>query len=142
MTSINVNSDRLKSFLNSFPNETEKTNHPDVELVLGASALTGDISGSYRGILGLSEEFYKEVFTGYEGFDAFTIVPVLLHPKSRGRVTLNSSDPFVRPVFHLNYYDDDDDLKTMVRGIKKVFTLLYVTSTFGNCRPPRTSKYD
>ncbi|XP_043251116.1 glucose dehydrogenase [FAD, quinone]-like [Colletes gigas] len=92
---------------------------PDIELVLGISALTGDISGSYRGLLGLTDEFYKEVFTGYEGFDAFSIVPVLLQPKSRGRVTLRSSDPHDRPIFQINYYDRNDDLKTMVRGIKK-----------------------
>ncbi|XP_014484988.1 PREDICTED: glucose dehydrogenase [FAD, quinone]-like [Dinoponera quadriceps] len=93
--------------------------HPDMELVLGVSALTGDVSGGFRGLLGLTDEFYKEVFAGYEGFDAFTIVPVLLQPKSRGRLTLRSSDPFHWPVLDVNYYDHEDDLNTMVRGIKK-----------------------
>ena len=96
---------------------------PDIELVLGISALTGDTSGSYRGLLGLTDEFYKEVFTGYEGYDAFTIVPVLLQPKSRGTVTLRSCDPLDRPIFEINYYDHEDDLATMVRGIKKVLSL-------------------
>ncbi|XP_076761445.1 LOW QUALITY PROTEIN: glucose dehydrogenase [FAD, quinone] [Xylocopa sonorina] len=91
----------------------------DIELVLGISSLTGDISGSYRGLLGLTDEFYKQVFTGYEGFDAFSIVPVLLRPKSRGRVALKTSDPFHRPIIDINYYDHEDDLETMVRGIKK-----------------------
>ncbi|KAG7190128.1 hypothetical protein KM043_006261 [Ampulex compressa] len=92
---------------------------PDVELVLGVGALTGDVSGSYRGLLGLSDEFYKEVYTGYEGLDAFSIVPVVLYPKSRGRVTLRSGDPFQWPMIEMNYYDHEDDLNTMVRGIKK-----------------------
>lgn len=120
ITTITVDSDYLKAHRRS--NETKETNVPDIELVLGISALTGDISGSYRGLLGLTNEFYKEVFTGYEGYDAFSIVPVLLQPKSRGRVTLKTSDPFDRPIFETNYYDHEDDLRTMVRGIKKVVT--------------------
>lgn len=95
ITTITVNSDYLNQ--HSISNETKETNVPDIELVLGISALTGDISGSYRGLLGLTNEFYKEVFTAYEGYDAFSIVPVLLQPKSRGRVTLKTPDPFDRP---------------------------------------------
>ncbi|XP_025163763.1 glucose dehydrogenase [FAD, quinone] isoform X2 [Harpegnathos saltator] len=92
---------------------------PDIELISCSSSMTGDISGSFRGLLGLTDEFYKEVFSGYEGSDAFTIVPVLLQPKSRGRLTLRSSDPSHWPVVDINYYDHEDDLNTMVRGIKK-----------------------
>lgn len=116
----------MESFLNSASRRREQE-IPDIELVLGISALTGDISGSYRGILGLTDVFYKEVYTGYEGFDAFTIVPVLLHPKSRGRITMKTSNPFHDPIFDINYYDHEDDLRTMVRGIKKVsyFNLTY-----------------
>ncbi|XP_076293772.1 glucose dehydrogenase [FAD, quinone] [Lasioglossum baleicum] len=116
VSSITVNS----SYFNSPGLDRQKeTSIPDIELVLGISALTGDASGSYRGELGLSDEFYKDVFTGYEGFDAFSIVPVLLHPKSRGQVSLRSADPLDPPIFDINYYDHEDDVKTIVRGIKK-----------------------
>ncbi|CAL7939275.1 unnamed protein product [Xylocopa violacea] len=105
---------------------SSRTNHdeyndrsPDIELVLGISSLTGDTSGSYRGLLGLTDEFYRQVFSGYEGLDAFSIVPVLLRPKSRGRVALRSSDPFDQPMVDVNYYEHEDDLETMVRGIEK-----------------------
>ncbi|XP_076681510.1 glucose dehydrogenase [FAD, quinone] [Andrena cerasifolii] len=123
VSSIVVNRNYLKSFLNSTPDKTRETKIPDIELVLGISALTGDVSGSYRGLLGLSDEFYREVFTGYEGFDAFSIVPILLQPKSRGRVTLKTSNPHHRPIFHINYYDHEDDLGTIVRGIKKAIDI-------------------
>ncbi|XP_076479815.1 glucose dehydrogenase [FAD, quinone] [Bombus vancouverensis nearcticus] len=123
ITSINVNSDYLKDYPRPTSRENKGTDVPDIELVLGISALTGDISGSYRGLLGLTDEFYKEVFAGYEGFDAFSIVPVLLQPKSRGRITLKSCDPHDRPIFDINYYDHEDDLRTMVRGIKKAINV-------------------
>lgn len=124
VTSIVVNPDKLKPFFNAALDnaKTKGIDAPDIELVLGISALTGDISGSYRGLLGLTDEFYKEVFDAYQGFDAFSIVPILLQPKSRGRISLRSSDPFDRAIFEINYYDHEEDLRTMVRGIRKVAT--------------------
>lgn len=118
MSSIIVNPGCSKSFLDSTARKPKEA-VSDIELILGISALTGDTSGSYRGLLGLTDEFYEKVFSGYEGADAFTIVPVLLHPKSRGRITLRSSDPYQPAIYNINYYDHPEDLDTMVRGIKK-----------------------
>lgn len=106
---------------------------PDIELVMGVSSLAGDISGSYRGLLGLTQEFYKQVFGDHLGSDAFTIVPVLLRPKSRGRLTLRSSNPLDPPVVDLNYYDHEDDLNTIVKGIKMVREVIqpfYIIPTY------------
>jgi len=94
--------------------------HPDVELVLGASSLAGDFAGSYRDLIGLTKEFYEEVFNDYLGADAFMIVPIVLRPKSRGRLILRSSNPSDRPIVDINYYDHEDDLNTMLRAIKMV----------------------
>ncbi|XP_046430767.1 glucose dehydrogenase [FAD, quinone]-like [Neodiprion fabricii] len=99
------------------------SDYSDIEIVMGLGALTGDTSGSVRRILGLREDFVKEVFGRYEGHDAFTLVPILQHPKSRGRVTLKSADPFHWPKLEANYYEEQDDLDTMVRGIKKAIEL-------------------
>lgn len=95
---------------------------PDIELILSVTSLTNDISGGFRGLVGLTDEFYKEVYKSYEGTDAFSIVPVLLQPKSRGRLKLRSSNPFHWPVLDINYYSHEDDVNTMIRGIKKVIT--------------------
>lgn len=101
---------------------------PDIELVLGLGALTGDSSGSLRSLFGLTDEFYQRVFKDYDGFDAFSIVPILLQPKSRGRVQLRSSNPFHWPAIEANYFQEEDDLDTMVRGIKEVSTHKYITA--------------
>ncbi|XP_011645474.1 glucose dehydrogenase [FAD, quinone]-like [Pogonomyrmex barbatus] len=119
VTSITVNRDFFKTYPHVNTSKlTAKDHYPDIELVLGASSLAGDISGSYRGLLGLTEDFYKEVYSGYEGHDSFMIVPVLLRPKSRGRITLRSANPWDPPIVDINYYDHEDDLNTMVQAIK------------------------
>ncbi|KYM82658.1 Glucose dehydrogenase [acceptor] [Atta colombica] len=114
ITSITIS--RNKIYPNT--NKLSENDFPDVELVLGASSLAGDVSGSYRSLLGLTEEFYMEVYGDYKGFDSFMIVPVLLQPKSRGRLTLRSSDPGDSPIVDINYYGHEDDLNTMVQAIK------------------------
>lgn len=100
--------------------------HPDIELILGVSSLTGDVSGTYRSLLGITDDFYKEVYDDYAGLDAFTIVPVLLRPKSRGRLTLRSTDLSDSPIVDMNYYDHEDDISTMVQAIKIVRESLYI----------------
>ncbi|XP_063979780.1 glucose dehydrogenase [FAD, quinone]-like isoform X2 [Diachasmimorpha longicaudata] len=95
------------------------SNEPDIELVFGIGSMAGDASGTLRSIFGLSDEWYEKVFRHYQGQDGFSIVPILLHPKSRGYVKLRSANPFHSPILEANYFEHDDDLKTMIRGIKK-----------------------
>jgi choline dehydrogenase len=43
---------------------------------------------------------------------------VVLHPKSRGRVTLRSADPAAKPRIEFNCLSDPDDLATLRRGLR------------------------
>ena len=69
-----------------------------------------------------------QLFGSVEGRDAFTVNPVLLRPRSRGRVRLRSANPFHWPLFYPNYYQDEEDLRVMVEGIKMVSVLPSNTS--------------
>lgn len=130
ITSIDVDRDIFETYPNGNRLLTED-DYPDIEILLAVSSLAGDVSGIYRSLLGLTDDFHKEVFSDYEGFDAFTLVPVLLRPKSRGRLTLRSSDPLDSPIVDVNYYDHEDDLNTMVQAIKIVrVSTLHNTSFF------------
>ncbi len=51
----------------------------------------------------------------------FTIGVILLQPKSRGRLTLASSDPTVPPRIDPNYLADPEDLRVLVTGLKKAW---------------------
>lgn len=101
--------------------------HPDIELVFGPGAFTGDIGGSIRKSYNMNETFYDTVYKPFEGRDAYNIVPVLLKPHSRGRVLLRSKNPFHWPLLYPNYYTDKRDLLMMVEGIKQVRFLTNIT---------------
>ena len=47
-----------------------------------------------------------------------TVDAVLLHPKSRGRVSLRSSDPAAKPRIEFNCLADPEDLATLRRGLR------------------------
>ena len=48
----------------------------------------------------------------------FTLIAVLLHPKSRGRITLNSRYVEDQPVIEPNYFSHPEDVKTLTSGIR------------------------
>lgn len=47
----------------------------------------------------------------------------ILHPKSRGTVTLQSADPRDPPVIDPNYFEDDRDFVDMIQGKRKIESL-------------------
>ncbi len=48
-----------------------------------------------------------------------TLSTTLLHPESRGRVTLASDYPFDDPVIDPNYLDEEADMERLVEGLKR-----------------------
>jgi choline dehydrogenase-like flavoprotein len=98
---------------------------PDLEIVCGPGALTGDTLGSLRMGLGIREKLYRQVFGPVAGRDAYALVPIILRPRSRGRVKLRSKDPFHAPLLYANYFEDDYDLHVMVEGVKYVSIFAY-----------------
>lgn len=64
---------------------------------------------------GVTPEYYAEVFESILYKDAVMIIPQLMRPKSRGRITLRSADPADHPNIFANYFDDPIDLEILVR---------------------------
>jgi choline dehydrogenase-like flavoprotein len=57
--------------------------------------------------------------------------PTVLRPKSRGKVTINSTDPFSSPLIYQNYFSDPDDVKVHI-DIFNVAKQLAETSALKN----------
>ncbi|XP_055847607.1 glucose dehydrogenase [FAD, quinone] isoform X2 [Episyrphus balteatus] len=116
---------------------TESSNYdddyPDMEIVLGAGSLSGDTMGTMRDLLGITDQFYDSVFSDIVkktnlnnlliSQNTFGMVPVLLRPKSRGRISLRSRNPFHWPRMQPNFMEHDDDTRAMIEGIKMILQI-------------------
>lgn len=61
---------------------------------------------------------------GTDPGDGVTINSLLLRPKSRGSVTLSSSDPFADPVVDTQIFSHPDDLRVTMAGFRYARTVL------------------
>jgi choline dehydrogenase-like flavoprotein len=61
--------------------------------------------------------FFDHGFVAAPG-RSFTLGPVLVSPKSRGRVRLRSADPFAPPSIVGHHLQDPDDVDALVRGME------------------------
>lgn len=59
----------------------------------------------------------------YPTHDGFTILPTLLHPKSRGFVKLRSNDPLADPIIQPNFLAEKEDMDQLVTGVKKALDI-------------------
>ncbi|XP_077990212.1 glucose dehydrogenase [FAD, quinone]-like [Glandiceps talaboti] len=63
----------------------------------------------------------KEDMLAKEGL---TFMPGLLHPKSVGNIKLKSTDPIEPPLMDPHYLEDQDDVETIIRGIRFIQKLV------------------
>ena len=104
-----------------FENPTNIDGYPDVELLF--ISLTVSSEPNARRTFGISEYIYNTVYKPIERLHSWMIIPILLRPKSRGRVMLRSNDPFHKVLIFPNYFDHNYDLETLLKGVKKTIEL-------------------
>ncbi|GAB0093761.1 hypothetical protein DMENIID0001_089360 [Sergentomyia squamirostris] len=105
------------AFVNT-PLANKSANWPDIQFHMAPASINSDGGDQVKKILGLKESLYREVFHPISKEDAWTIIPLLLRPRSRGWVRLYSRNPFQAPIMEPNYFKDPHDIKTLVEGAK------------------------
>jgi hypothetical protein len=83
--------------------------HPDVQLFFGGYLANCAKTGAIGEAEDPQNPSYKR---------RISVSPVVLHPKSRGHVTLKSSNPLDPPLMYANYFTDPADMATMLDAIK------------------------
>lgn len=72
-------------------------------------------------IFGLRDDFYEKVFKNINYQDSYSIIPILLRPRSRGYIKLRTKNPEDHPIIVPNYFNDLRDLEVLV----KIHTFLF-----------------
>lgn len=76
----------------------------------------------YRRGLNLKDSYF-DLFKSLLFKDGFTMITQLLHPYSRGYITLKNRDPFTHPLIISRFFSDPRDVKIMVEGVKTTLNL-------------------
>nr|CAD7600709.1 unnamed protein product [Timema genevievae] len=92
--------------------------YPDIQFHFAPASVNSDAGVQVRKVLGLTDSVYNTVYRPITNHDAWTILPLLLRPRSRGWVRLRTSNPFHYPLIHANYFDDPLDVATLIEGVK------------------------
>jgi len=78
----------------------------------------------FHKIFGFEGDWWKEFYGPHYAQDAVTILPIVLHPQSRGRLWLQSSSPDDPPYIDPKYYSHPQDIQTMIKAIKLILEII------------------
>ena len=74
----------------------------------------------YHFVVGIVDDHNRKLHLGH-GFSCHVCV---LRPKSRGRVSLNSADPTVKPSIDMGFFSESEDMDLMIKGFRSMRKIL------------------
>jgi choline dehydrogenase-like flavoprotein len=93
---------------------------PDIELLFAGTTLASLLPAWVA--WGARLDIYN-VYKSLGNQNAFSIFPTLMHPKSRGRITLRSAKPTDMPLIYHNYLTEPEDMDILIEGIHRTINL-------------------
>lgn len=103
---------------------TKNEQTADLQFMVLPAGISSDRGSRLRKSLGIKDEIWLEYFV--KTFDKYTasILPIVLHPKSRGTVFIKSKDAKEPPLIDPKYLSNEDDRQVLMNGLKlvKIFT--------------------
>ncbi|XP_075155525.1 glucose dehydrogenase [FAD, quinone]-like [Haematobia irritans] len=97
---------------------------PDIELFMSAGAFNQN--PFLASAIGIRRDVMQSLYNDVDKTDTnvFLIFAMLLQPRSKGRITLQSRDPLKHPLIYPNYFQDPYDMEVLILGLQKIIALL------------------
>ncbi|CAH1400139.1 unnamed protein product [Nezara viridula] len=67
---------------------------------------------------GINDKIFNQVYKSNGSVHSYLMFMNVMRPKSRGRITLKSTDPFTKPRIDLGFFSHPDDVKILVKGVE------------------------
>jgi choline dehydrogenase len=97
----------------------EPENVPELQFMILPLGFTSDQGKFLRSLVGIGDSLWNNYFAKINK-PSFTVLPVVLHPKSRGTVRLKNKNPKTPPLIDPNYLSDSYDVEILVEGIEMI----------------------
>lgn len=100
---------------------------PDLQFMLIPLGISNDAGIHIRKAMGISDEAF-DYFQNLVYENVATILPIVLHPRSRGTVRLFNKNIESKPIINPNYLSHQYDVDVLVQGIELIKTFLKMPS--------------
>ncbi|XP_050539421.1 glucose dehydrogenase [FAD, quinone]-like isoform X2 [Daktulosphaira vitifoliae] len=120
LCSVAGGTEALGFFDTKNPNKSD--GHTDLELLLFSSSYTSDVSA--HKYFGLRTDIFNKVYNPVADKDSFMVFPMVMRPKSKGRIWLRDTNPFHHPFIDPNHFSNKADLDVIVAGVRIVQRML------------------
>lgn len=91
---------------------------PDIQYHFLPSSTNSDGGTQIRRIVNLRDGVYNTVYKPLHNVETYSLLPLLLRPRSTGWVRLRNRNPASKPIIEPNYFAHRHDMDVMVEGIK------------------------
>ncbi|KAF7273670.1 hypothetical protein GWI33_013617 [Rhynchophorus ferrugineus] len=109
--------------LMAFFNTKNTSGQPDLQFMVMPLSIREDDGVFLRKLVGISDKTFSDYFARNRK-PSITILPVVLHPKSRGFLRLHSKDPAEPPLIDPKYLSAPEDVDTLILGIQLIKQLV------------------
>ncbi|UXI21464.1 hypothetical protein NH340_JMT07407 [Sarcoptes scabiei] len=77
----------------------------------------------FKDSINLNEQQWQNVFFPFVQKECYTLLPVMLRPKSVGYIKLKSANPYDHPIIDPKYFSHPEDLEKMADAMKISFQI-------------------
>ncbi|CAK9810597.1 Glucose dehydrogenase [FAD, quinone] [Anthophora quadrimaculata] len=102
--------------------------YPDIQFHFAPSSINSDGGDQIKKILSLRDRVYNTMYKPLNHAETWSILPLLLRPRSSGWVRLKSKNPMVYPDINPNYFTHKEDIDVLVEGIRIAMQLSNTTA--------------
>ena len=97
--------------------EMENDTRPSIQIHMASLTLATDLGIFLSDNFNLQKKAWRYA-KPHLGVESASILATLIRPKSRGSIMLRSNDPTEYPIIDPNYLAEDEDIETLIRGLK------------------------
>ncbi|XP_008484816.2 glucose dehydrogenase [FAD, quinone]-like [Diaphorina citri] len=103
-------------------NNTDKS-YPDTEYLFTIGSFNSDAGRILRKSMNIRKDVYDSIYGNINNRESWSIIPVVLRPKTRGSIKLKSKNPFKYPKLYYDFFQYEEDADVMLEAIKNVIKI-------------------
>ncbi|KAM3964328.1 glucose dehydrogenase [FAD, quinone] [Aphomia sociella] len=93
---------------------------PDLQFMVLPVGISSDKGSHFRKSLNINDTVWDNYFAKTYDKHTATILPIILQPKSKGDVLIQSRDPKLPPLIDPKYFTENEDIILLIKGLKLV----------------------